>query len=135
VLARRLAALLLCLAALLPAGARLLGSRPWPRAPCPPEGRGARPRHWIGCAADGGTPRDLDGRERLAMGLPLDPNRAAAAELALVPGLSERLAAALVADRAARGPFASVDDVARVKGIGPIRLARARPWLEIAPGP
>ncbi len=69
------------------------------------------------------------------MGLPLDPNRAAAAELALVPGLSERLAAALVADRAARGPFASVDDVARVKGIGPIRLARARPWLEIASGP
>jgi len=132
--ARRLAALLVALAALAPAGARLLLSRPQARRPCEPEGRGAPPRHWIGCAADAGPQRGLDGRERLALGLPLDPNRAAADELALVPGLSERLAAAVVADREERGPFASVDDLERVKGIGPARLARARAWLAVGPG-
>lgn len=130
-LARRLALLAVALAALAPAGARLLLSRPSAQRPCRPEGRGLPPRHWIGCAADRGPPRDLDGRERLALGLPLDPNRALAEELALVPGLSGRLAAAVVADRAARGPFLSVEDLLRVKGIGPGRLARARPWLAI----
>lgn len=130
-LARRLAALIVALLALVPAGARLLLSRPSAERPCQAEGRGVPPRHWIGCAADGRPPRDLDGLERLVLGLPLDPNRAKAEELALVPGLSGRLAAAVVADRAARGPFASVEDLERVKGIGPARLARARPWLAV----
>jgi len=93
------------------------------------------PRHWIGCAADPGPRRELDGRERLVLGLPLDLNRASAAELALVPGLSPRLGEAVVADRERRGPFASVHDLERVKGIGPARLGRARPHLEVAPLP
>jgi competence protein ComEA len=133
VLARRLALLIVALGALAPSAARLLPVAPAAPRDCRPEGRGVPPRHWIGCAADPGPRRDLDGVERLALGLPLDPNRARAAELALVPGLSPRLAAALVADREARGPFASVEDVERVRGIGPGRLARARPWLRVGP--
>jgi competence protein ComEA len=128
--ARRLAPLILALAALLPAAARVAGLGAPEARGCQPEGRGTAPRHWVGCAADPGPRRDLDGKERLVLGLPLDLNRADAGELALVPGLSPRLAAALVADRAARGPFESVEEMERVKGIGPGRLGKARPYLE-----
>ncbi len=102
-----------------------------PRA-CRPEGRGAPPRHWLGCAADAGPARALEGDERLALGLPLDPNVASARQLAFVPGLSRALAKAVVADRESRGPFLRLDDLVRVRGIGPKRLARARPHLAIA---
>ena len=105
---------------------------PPPRA-CAPAGRGEPPRHWLGCAADPGPSRALADDERLLLGLPLDPNRAEERVLAFVPGLSRRLAAELVADRAARGPFPTVEDVARVRGVGPKRLARATPHLSIAP--
>jgi competence protein ComEA len=61
----------------------------------------------------------------------VDLNAATAADLAAVPGLGPALAAEVVADRAARGPFPSVDALRRVRGIGPARLARARAWLEV----
>jgi competence protein ComEA len=96
---------------------------------CAPEGRGAPPRHWLGCAVDPGPPRALAGDERLLLGLPLDLNAAEARELAFVPGLSPRLAAEVVADRAARGAFGRVEDLERVRGVGPKRLARARAHL------
>jgi competence protein ComEA len=105
---------------------------PAPRA-CAPEGRGDPPRHWLGCAADPGPPRALADDERLALGLPVDPNRADARTLAFVPGLSRRLAEEIVADREANGPFPEIADLERVRGIGPRRLARAAPSLAIAP--
>lgn len=91
------------------------------------------PRHWLGCAADAGPRRDLSGGERLLLRLPLDPNRATAEELGQLPGLSPRLGAAIVADRIERGPFARVEEVERVRGIGPRRLERARPHLAVEP--
>ena len=128
---RRLAlALLLAFLLSAPGLRRAVEVPPAPRA-CAPEGRGAVPRHWLGCAADPGPPRALADDERLLLRLPLDPNAAGARELAFVPGLSARLAAAIVADRAENGPFRSLDDLERVRGIGPVRLARARPHLEV----
>jgi competence protein ComEA len=127
-------ALALALACVLaaPASRVRLERPPAPRA-CAREGRGEPPRHWLGCAADPGTARALADDERLVLGLPLDPNRASARALAFVPGLSRRLAEELVADREANGPFASVYDLVRVRGIGPKRLARAEPHLAIGP--
>jgi competence protein ComEA len=102
----------------------------WPSpAACVPEGRGTPPRHWVGCAGDEGPARDLDGPERLAHGQPVDLNRADARDLAGVPGIGARLAEAVVADREERGPFRTADDLVRVRGVGPARLARARPHL------
>jgi competence protein ComEA len=66
---------------------------------------------------------------RLALGLPLDVNRASAACLALVPGLSPAVAHALVSDRSLRGPFPNVEALRRVRGVGPATLRRARPHL------
>jgi competence protein ComEA len=65
----------------------------------------------------------------------VDLNRADARELAAVPGLSPRLAEEVVAHRALRGPFRSVGGLVEVHGIGPARLARARPHLFVDPGP
>jgi competence protein ComEA len=128
---RALARLLLLLLVLLPSLLRN-GSAP-PERPCIPEGRGTPPRHWLGCATDPGPARELTGEERLALGLPLDVNRATARELAWVPGLTVALAAELVADRVERGPFSGVAAIDRVRGIGPKRLERARSYLEVRP--
>jgi competence protein ComEA len=108
--------------------------RTWPSGrsrPCLPEGRGAVPRHWLGCAGDSGARRDLEPEERLALGLPIDPNAAGERALAHVPGLSPRLARAVVAHRAVHGPFRTVEDLLDVKGIGPRRLEKARARLAV----
>lgn len=134
-MARRLALLLLALAVVLPAAWRRLRPLPAPARICEPEGRGVEPRHWVGCRADPGAPRALSGNERLRFGLPVDLDDARAEDLAAVPGLSRGLAAEIVSDRARRGPFASVEDLERVRGIGPARMARARPFLRVRPKP
>jgi competence protein ComEA len=101
------------------------------QAPCIPAGRGAPPRHWMGCDGDPGPRRELSGLERLAGGAPIPLNEATPEDLAGVPGLSPRLAIEIVRERARRGPFGSVDDLIRVRGIGPARLGRARQFLAI----
>ncbi len=125
-LARLLALPLVLGAVLVPSGLRKL---PESLRSCPPEGRGVAPRHWLGCEGDPGPPRDLLPDERLALGLPIDLNSAGERELAFVPGLSPRLARAVVEYRASSGPFSDVDGLLSVKGIGPRRLEQARPWL------
>lgn len=58
-----------------------------------------------------------------------DVNRASVAELRQVPGVSPATAAAIVAHREAHGPFASVDDLAAVPGVGAEGVERLRPYL------
>jgi competence protein ComEA len=48
---------------------------------------------------------------------PLDPNLASAEELARIPGVGEKLARAILLERA-RGPFERAEDLRRVPGIG-----------------
>jgi competence protein ComEA len=129
---RLLARLVLVLATMAPAALRPSLETPGPSRPCAPEGRGEPPRHWLGCAGDPGAPRPLAADERLVLGVGVDPNTAPAEVLAHVPGLSPALAREIVRDRAERGPFASVDDLDRVRGIGPQRLAQARAALSIS---
>ncbi len=132
-MARRLALALVLASVLAPAALRARLESPAIRPGCVPAGRGVPPRHWLGCAADPGPPRALAADERLVLGLPIDPNTAAARELAHVPGLTRRLAQAVVQSRQAEGPFLAVDDLLRVRGIGPKRLAQARPALAVEP--
>ncbi len=129
-LARTAALALVLGAALLPVFLRPSGPVR-PAGLCAPEGRGVLPRHWLGCAGDPGPRRDLAPDERLALGLPIDPNVAGERELAFVPGLSRKLARAVILHRAERGPFEAVDELLDVKGIGPKRLARARARLAV----
>jgi len=56
-------------------------------------------------------------------------NTADAAELQLLPGVGESLAAAIIASRDAHGPFAGLDDLRRVNGIGPQLPLRWQPHI------
>ena len=58
---------------------------------------------------------------------PLDINAATSAQLEQLPGIGPALAAAIFAFRSDNGPFASLDALADVPGIGPSKLEQLRP--------
>jgi competence ComEA-like helix-hairpin-helix protein len=58
----------------------------------------------------------------------IDINSASVAELSILPAIGPGLAERIVSDRQARGPFASVDDLHRVSGIGAATIERLRPY-------
>src|SRR4051794_31436442 len=62
---------------------------------------------------------------------PLDLNSASALALERLPGIGPALALRIVTERTARGPFRSIDDLARVRGIGPRTVARIAPLVVI----
>jgi competence protein ComEA len=57
---------------------------------------------------------------------PVDINRADAGLLDTLPGVGPATAAAIVSERDRNGPFLGVDDLERVPGIGPAKLAGLR---------
>lgn len=61
----------------------------------------------------------------------LDLNRATAEELDVLPGIGPAKARAMVEDRNRNGPFRSVDDLTRVKGIGPKLLDKLRKLVTV----
>ena len=63
---------------------------------------------------------------------PVDINTADAATLAgAIKGVGEKKAATIVAYRETHGPFARVEDLSNVKGIGPGTIEKNRQNLEI----
>lgn len=64
---------------------------------------------------------------------PIDLNEASAEALALVPGLTPRLAAAIVAHRREAGPFTSVEQIRQIPGIAEADYLAARPYLTATP--
>jgi competence protein ComEA len=58
-------------------------------------------------------------------------NSATWVEWAQLDGIGEKLARRIVADREQRGPFHSIDDLDRVKGIGPKTLEKMRPYVVV----
>jgi competence protein ComEA len=61
----------------------------------------------------------------------VDLNRATATDLDRLPGVGPATAKAIIDHRTRNGPFASVDDLLKVKGIGPAKLAEIRPWVKV----
>ncbi len=59
----------------------------------------------------------------------IDINEAGPAELDLLPGIGPMLAERITADRRALGRFTSVSDLQRVSGVGPVTVARIRPYV------
>jgi competence protein ComEA len=55
-------------------------------------------------------------------------NAASASELSVLPGIGPQLAQRIVDDRQERGPFASVEQLTRVRGIGPAIMSRLRAY-------
>jgi competence protein ComEA len=101
------------LAAVLADGQQVVVLRP---GEAPPAAAGAGPS---GPGADDGAGGEGDG--------PLvDINRASAAELEELPGVGPATAEAIIAHREQNGPFASVDDLLDVRGIGEAKLEQLR---------
>lgn len=73
----------------------------------------------------------VDGPDARALrdGEPLDVNRATPAELELLPRIGPAMAQRIVEAR----PFTSVDDLTRVRGIGPRTLETLRPLVRAGP--
>ncbi|HEY0303592.1 MAG TPA: helix-hairpin-helix domain-containing protein [Longimicrobiales bacterium] len=62
---------------------------------------------------------------------PLNLNRATAAELDALPGISPAVAGRIVEYRTSRGSFSSVEQLDSVKGIGPKLLEKVRPLVKL----
>jgi competence protein ComEA len=89
--------------------------------------------HWVRLSDWGRQTVEVD---RLPAGkyqYTVDVNRATWVEWAQFEGIGETLAKRIVADREARGPFADIEDVQRVKGIGPKKFTDMRPHLSFEP--
>ncbi len=65
-------------------------------------------------------------------GLRIEINHASMAEFRLLEGIGPALAQRIIDDRDERGPFQSVDDLQRVKGIGPKLVQKNRQWIKRA---
>jgi len=58
-------------------------------------------------------------------------NAGTASDLQVLPGIGEVTAERIIAFRDQNGPFASVDDLIKVKGVGNKTLEKIRPLLEL----
>jgi len=56
-------------------------------------------------------------------------NTAPASEISLLPGIGPALAQRIVLDRETNGPFESLDDLGRVRGIGPKTIIQIKPLV------
>ncbi len=61
----------------------------------------------------------------------IDLNTATAAQLEILPRIGPALAQRIIEDREVNGPFASVEDLTRVRGIGPRTVERLAPMVEV----
>ena len=61
----------------------------------------------------------------------IDINAATADDFDRLPGVGPTIARAIVEHRKRNGPFASVDELLAVRGIGPAKLAEMRPWVRV----
>jgi competence protein ComEA len=87
---------------------------------------------WLRLSGWGGQPIEIGRLPSREYQFRVDVNSATWVEWTQLEGVGETMARNIVADREANGPFRSIDDLDRVKGIGKKTLERLRPWLECA---
>jgi competence protein ComEA len=74
---------------------------------------------------------DIERLPETAVRYRLDVNQATWVEWSQLDGIGETLARRIIADREANGPFQALEDVQRVKGLGPKTFEKIRPWLTL----
>jgi competence ComEA-like helix-hairpin-helix protein len=62
---------------------------------------------------------------------PVRINTAGKTELMTLPGVGEKMAERILLERTERGPFRSVDDLKRVRGIGAKRIEQLKPLVTL----
>lgn len=89
--------------------------------------------HWLARGGATGRLIELERAPRDPLVFRVDINEADWPELSTLPGIGEALARRIVESRAAEGNFADVDELTRVRGIGPKTLEQLRPYLRPVP--
>lgn len=77
------------------------------------------------------VPGGMSGAWRLLLGLGLNLNQATVHDFALLPGIGEKTAQALVAFRDQHGAYQQIADLTAVRGVGPATVRRLQPFLRI----
>ncbi len=87
---------------------------------------------WVRAILDRPQPITVQRGEQFDQFFRVDVNTATWIEWMQLESVGVSLAHRIEADRRLNGPFASIEDVQRVPGIGPKTLDRIRPWLTIS---
>ena len=85
--------------------------------------------HWARLGGWGIRPIELERLPARQYDFRIDINSASWVEWTQIEGIGEVTAQKIIDDRQANGPFRSVKDLLRVKGIGPKKLEMMRPFL------
>lgn len=88
---------------------------------------------WAVLSGWGAHEIEIERQTPLAYNFQLDPNTASWVELAQLDGIGETLALRIIEDRETNGPFRTLEDLDRVKGVGAKTIERLRPYLHINP--
>lgn len=75
------------------------------------------------------APLAQSGPQHILLGQAIDINTANATTLEALPGVGPSLAQEIIADRTQHGPFRSVADLDRVRGVGDKLLAKLMPFI------
>ena len=89
--------------------------------------------YWLAQGGATGRLIEIDRAPRQAAQFRLDINEADWPEFSVLPGVGETLARRIVESRQIEGPFADIDGLRRVRGIGPKTLEGIRPYLRPVP--
>lgn len=84
---------------------------------------------WVTVALQRPEPLKLHRGDTFRQQFRVDVNHSTWVEWMQLEGIGISMAHRIVADRTLNGPFHSIDDVARVPGIGNTTLDQIRPWL------
>ena len=71
----------------------------------------------------------MPARQRLALGIPLHPDRMSREDWVALPGIGERMALRIEEDRQKYGDYGRLEALQRVKGIGPAKLKALEPYF------
>ncbi|MFM9962539.1 MAG: ComEA family DNA-binding protein [Planctomycetaceae bacterium] len=85
--------------------------------------------HWATLGGWGLRPIELERLPARQYDFRIDINSASWVEWTQIEGIGQVTAQAIIDDSKANGPFRSVEDLLRVKGIGPKTLEKLRPFL------
>jgi competence protein ComEA len=92
-------------------------------------GMAALAAYWLAAGGFSGGLVEIERHAPQPAEFRVDLNAAGWPELAQLPGIGETLAQRIVESRLRNGPFATHDDLRRVSGIGPKKLAKMKPYL------
>ena len=87
--------------------------------------------HWVRLSNWGLEPVEIKHLAPLEYDARIDANAASWFEWAQLDGIGEVLARRIIEDQKINGPFVDVDELRRVKGIGPKTVEKLRPWLKV----